>query len=155
MRWRVRGSLCQINRRCLSNARRGDKGRVPLRQLDFTPLPQPARIYSTASKSSPTANSNSHVHQSPAHSSVNIMGLDVTDFITEKGGNPELIKESQRKRFASVEVVDEVIALYEDHRKSQYAALEWPAQLSDMKQPNTRRLRSTPESMPSRRRSGK
>lgn len=60
------------------------------------------------------------------------MGLDVTDFITEKGGNPELIKESQRKRFASVQVVDEVIALYEDHRKSQYAASEWPAQLSDM-----------------------
>lgn len=59
------------------------------------------------------------------------MGLDVTDFITEKGGNPELIKESQRKRFASVEVVDEVIALYEDHRKSQYAASEWPAHFSN------------------------
>ena len=47
------------------------------------------------------------------------MGLDITDFILEKGGNPELIKASQRSRFASVEVVDEVIALYEDHRKSQ------------------------------------
>jgi seryl-tRNA synthetase len=44
--------------------------------------------------------------------------LDVNDFITERGGNPELIRESQRRRFANVEIVDEVIALFEDHRKS-------------------------------------
>ena len=44
--------------------------------------------------------------------------LDVNDFIVERGGNPELIRESQRRRFASVEVVDEVIALFEDHRRS-------------------------------------
>ena len=43
--------------------------------------------------------------------------LDVIDFITERGGNPERIRESQRRRFESVEVVDEVIALWEDHRK--------------------------------------
>jgi seryl-tRNA synthetase len=47
--------------------------------------------------------------------------LDVFDFIVEKGGNPEQIKESQRRRYAPEEVVDEVIALYEDHRKSKYA----------------------------------
>lgn len=46
--------------------------------------------------------------------------LDVVDFITERGGNPELIRESQRRRHASVEVVDEVIALFEDHRKSMF-----------------------------------
>tara|TARA_R110002060_G_scaffold16888_4_gene23448 strand:- start:391 stop:540 length:150 start_codon:yes stop_codon:yes gene_type:complete len=46
--------------------------------------------------------------------------LDVFDFIKEKGGNPEKIKESQRRRYASEEVVDEVIELYEDHRKSKY-----------------------------------
>lgn len=45
--------------------------------------------------------------------------LDVQDFITERGGNPELIRESQRRRHAPVEVVDEVIAMWEDHRKSQ------------------------------------
>jgi seryl-tRNA synthetase len=44
--------------------------------------------------------------------------LDVLDFVKEKGGNPEKIKESQRRRHAPEEVVDEVIALYEDHRKS-------------------------------------
>jgi seryl-tRNA synthetase len=40
------------------------------------------------------------------------MTLDVTSFIVEKGGNPEVIKESQRKRGDSVELVDEVIAMY-------------------------------------------
>jgi seryl-tRNA synthetase len=44
--------------------------------------------------------------------------LDIFDFIVEKGGNPLKIKESQRRRYASEEAVDEVIALYEDHRKS-------------------------------------
>jgi seryl-tRNA synthetase len=40
------------------------------------------------------------------------MTLDVTSFITEKGGDPEAIRESQRKRGDSVELVDEVIAMY-------------------------------------------
>lgn len=44
--------------------------------------------------------------------------LDVLEFIVEKGGDPKKIKESQRRRYAPEEVVDEVIALYEDHRKS-------------------------------------
>jgi len=45
--------------------------------------------------------------------------LDVIDFITERGGNPERIRESQRKRGANVEIVDEVIADWQDHRKSE------------------------------------
>ena len=44
--------------------------------------------------------------------------LDVIDFIAERGGNPEKIRESQRRRHAPVEIVDEIIALWEDHRKS-------------------------------------
>jgi hypothetical protein len=44
--------------------------------------------------------------------------LDILDFIVDKGGNPEKIKESQRRRYAPEGAVDEVIALYEDHRKS-------------------------------------
>jgi seryl-tRNA synthetase len=44
--------------------------------------------------------------------------LDVLDFITERGGNPEKIRESQRRRFANVEIVDEIIALFDDHRSS-------------------------------------
>jgi seryl-tRNA synthetase len=48
--------------------------------------------------------------------------LDVNDFIKERGGNPEKIKESQRRRHAPESAVDDVIALFEDHRKTQYAA---------------------------------
>jgi seryl-tRNA synthetase len=37
------------------------------------------------------------------------MPLDIQLFRAHAGGNPELIKESQRRRFASVELVDEII----------------------------------------------
>jgi hypothetical protein len=49
--------------------------------------------------------------------------LDIADFIVEKGGNPQRVKESQKRRYASEEVVDEVIVLYEDHRKSRPGTL--------------------------------
>ena len=47
--------------------------------------------------------------------------LDVVDFITERGGNPNAVRESQRRRHVPVEAVDEVITLYEDHRKSMFS----------------------------------
>lgn len=37
------------------------------------------------------------------------MPLDINFFRTSSGGNPDVIKESQRRRFASVELVDEII----------------------------------------------
>ncbi len=37
----------------------------------------------------------------------------------DKGGNPELVRESQRKRGASVELVDEVIAVFGEHKQGQ------------------------------------
>lgn len=40
--------------------------------------------------------------------------LDSHLFIKDKGGDPDLIRESQKKRFHNVEVVDEVIALYDN-----------------------------------------
>jgi seryl-tRNA synthetase len=46
------------------------------------------------------------------------MTLDVTTFIDNKGGNSQEIRESQRKRGHSVEVVDEVIQMYHDWVKS-------------------------------------
>ncbi|EYE99537.1 serine--tRNA ligase SES1 [Aspergillus ruber CBS 135680] len=46
--------------------------------------------------------------------------LDITDFVTDRGGNPNKIKESQRKRFAPESAVDEVIALYEEARRARY-----------------------------------
>lgn len=46
--------------------------------------------------------------------------LDIADLVAERGGDLKKVKESQRRRFASEEVVDEVLALYEDARKSMY-----------------------------------
>jgi len=46
------------------------------------------------------------------------MTLDVTSFIDNKGGNSEAIRESQRKRGHSVEVVDDVVQMYQDWVKS-------------------------------------
>lgn len=40
--------------------------------------------------------------------------LDVIQFIEDKGGNPELIRTSQKARGDSVELVDEIIADYKD-----------------------------------------
>ena len=42
--------------------------------------------------------------------------LDLFDFVAERGGNVNKIKESQRKRFAPEEDVDSVVTLYEEAR---------------------------------------
>ncbi|KAF1346744.1 serine-tRNA ligase [Delphinella strobiligena] len=56
--------------------------------------------------------------------------LDVNDFIAERGGDPNKIRESQRRRHAPEEIVDEVIAMFEDHRKTKYAADQARAQIN-------------------------
>jgi seryl-tRNA synthetase len=42
------------------------------------------------------------------------MTLDILHFIQAKGGNPDEIRESQRKRGLSGEIVDEVAQMYAD-----------------------------------------
>ncbi|KAF7762190.1 hypothetical protein Agabi119p4_8783 [Agaricus bisporus var. burnettii] len=48
------------------------------------------------------------------------MTLDILHFIDNKGGNAEAIRESQRKRGESVELVDQVIQMYTDWVKMDY-----------------------------------
>ncbi|KAL6309423.1 serine-tRNA ligase [Sparassis latifolia] len=48
------------------------------------------------------------------------MTLDVLHFLDNKGGNAEEIRESQRKRGLSVELVDEVIQMYTDWVKMDF-----------------------------------
>ncbi|KAI1943831.1 Cytosolic seryl-tRNA synthetase [Ophidiomyces ophidiicola] len=48
--------------------------------------------------------------------------LDIADLIADRGGDAKKVKESQRRRFASEELVDEVIGLYEDARRTRYEA---------------------------------
>ena len=42
------------------------------------------------------------------------MTLDILHFIQQKGGNPDEIRESQRKRGHSQEIVDEIAQMYAD-----------------------------------------
>ncbi|CUM53512.1 unnamed protein product [Debaryomyces tyrocola] len=46
--------------------------------------------------------------------------LDINAFLVEKGGEPEKIKESQKKRGDSTEIVDEIIAGYKDWTKIRF-----------------------------------
>lgn len=46
------------------------------------------------------------------------------DFIKERGGDPEKIRDSQRKRHAPLDIVDQVITDFEDHRRTQYDATQ-------------------------------
>ncbi|KAI0202013.1 seryl-tRNA synthetase [Astrocystis sublimbata] len=55
--------------------------------------------------------------------------LDITDFIASRGGDPEKIRQSQKKRNASTEIVDEIISLWETHRTTQYAATQIAAEM--------------------------
>ena len=57
--------------------------------------------------------------------------LDITDFITERGGDPEKIRESQRRRGEPVEIVDEIIRMFEDHRKTNYGATQIGSKIND------------------------
>lgn len=50
------------------------------------------------------------------------MVLDIDLFREEKGGNPELIRESQRKRYKDVKLVDDVIDLDQRWRKERFTA---------------------------------
>lgn len=43
--------------------------------------------------------------------------LDINLFREEKGNNPQIIRESQKRRFKSVEIVDEVIRLDKEWRQ--------------------------------------
>ncbi|PSS30231.1 Serine--tRNA ligase isoform 2 [Actinidia chinensis var. chinensis] len=58
--------------------------------------------------------------------------LDINLFREEKGHNPEIVRESQRRRFANVDLVDEVIRLDKEWRKRQFELDGLRAKLNDI-----------------------
>ena len=48
--------------------------------------------------------------------------LDLLDFQEDKGGDLKKIRESQRRRHAPESIVDDVLAIFEDHKKSMLEA---------------------------------
>ena len=57
--------------------------------------------------------------------------LDITDFIAERGGDPERIRESQRRRGEPVEIVDEIVQMFEDHRKTNYGVTQIGSKINE------------------------
>lgn len=53
------------------------------------------------------------------------MVLDIDEFRPEKGGNPDKIRENQKKRFCSVEMVDQIVDKDEKWRKARHEADNW------------------------------
>ncbi|KAG2173716.1 hypothetical protein INT43_005136 [Umbelopsis isabellina] len=58
--------------------------------------------------------------------------LDIQLLLEDKGGNPELIRESQRRRGANVEIVDEIIALYKEWTTIQFDGNKINKQINDL-----------------------
>ncbi|KKK15969.1 hypothetical protein P175DRAFT_0504437 [Aspergillus ochraceoroseus IBT 24754] len=58
--------------------------------------------------------------------------LDLVDFISDRGGDPNKIKESQRRRFAPESAVDEVISLYEEARRARYEVSQINSQINGL-----------------------
>ncbi|KAF9378632.1 Cytosolic seryl-tRNA synthetase, partial [Podila verticillata] len=46
--------------------------------------------------------------------------LDINLFLKERGGDPEIVRESQRRRHAPVELVDEIIELYHEWKTTRF-----------------------------------
>eukprot|EP01105_Mastigella_eilhardi_P026426 TRINITY_DN7653_c0_g1_i1.p1 TRINITY_DN7653_c0_g1~~TRINITY_DN7653_c0_g1_i1.p1 ORF type:complete len:457 (-),score=183.10 TRINITY_DN7653_c0_g1_i1:469-1839(-) len=61
------------------------------------------------------------------------MVLDILLFRKSEGGDPEVVRASQRARFASVELVDEVIALDELWRKTRFSLDEAKKSIGKLK----------------------
>lgn len=82
--------------------------------------------------------------------------LDIIDFVAERGGNPKAIKESQERRYAPQEVVDEVYEMYEDHRRSNGPQICISFKITDIlaSQLSTQPAKLEPKSMPFRKRLG-
>jgi len=53
------------------------------------------------------------------------MVLDIDEFRPEKGGNPDKIRENQRKRFCDVSMVDKIVEADEKWRKARFNADEY------------------------------
>lgn len=58
--------------------------------------------------------------------------MDINLFRVDKGGNPDLVRESQRRRGAPVEVVDKIIALDEQWRKLRFDANQINKQINEI-----------------------
>lgn len=68
--------------------------------------------------------------------------LDINLFFKDKGGDPELVRASQRQRYADVKVVDEVIQLYEDWKTVRFQLDQQNKQLNVLQKSIGQRMKA-------------
>ncbi|KIW71534.1 serine-tRNA ligase [Phialophora macrospora] len=56
--------------------------------------------------------------------------IDVQDLIAERGGDPQKVKDSLQKRYTSTEIVDQVIALWQDAYQTRYKVSQVGAKIN-------------------------
>lgn len=56
--------------------------------------------------------------------------LDLLDFQLDKGGDLKKLKESQRRRHAPEAVIDDIVHMFEDHKKTKYDAMQINTQIN-------------------------
>ena len=56
--------------------------------------------------------------------------LDIVLFREDQGGNPDLVRESQRRRYADITLVDKVIEYDSEWRKSVFPVSAWRGSLN-------------------------
>merc|ERR1712000_576307 len=65
-----------------------------------------------------------------------IMPVDLVLFDKEKGGDPDIVRESQRRRYDSVELVDEIIELNEKRKSDLYRVQEVKTEMNKLNKEN-------------------
>lgn len=70
-----------------------------------------------------------------------IIMLDILDFIAEKGGDLAKLSESQLRRYASTELINEVIKRYHQHREGERQFLLHARPRFNLEKRNTQRPR--------------
>ncbi|MCJ1383583.1 Cytosolic seryl-tRNA synthetase [Xylographa soralifera] len=56
--------------------------------------------------------------------------LDILDFQEDRGGDLKKLRENQRRRYAPEAIIDDVLALFEDMKKTRYAATQIGTQIN-------------------------
>lgn len=60
------------------------------------------------------------------------MVLDLDLFRTDKGGDPEIVRETQRKRFKDVTLVDKLVAADTEWRKCKTLLFQLPTSVNEL-----------------------
>ncbi|KAG5513187.1 hypothetical protein PMAC_001557 [Pneumocystis sp. 'macacae'] len=74
--------------------------------------------------------------------------LDIYLFLSEKGGDPEKIKESQKKRGSSVEIVDQILVLYKSWTAERFVLDSLNREMNTLQKEISAKIKSKEDVLP-------